>query len=85
MVVRAGLRAARRADVRNVLDTGDVSRVGAVQIAAGIAVLIELEQGAVALHFADESPILFFGAATPVDLFGLSKARYLSDPVAEGS
>jgi hypothetical protein len=84
VVVGAGVLLLRRADERQVFHAGDVVGIREVQVAVGIAVIVQLGQGAVVDHLADEVVILGGIAAAPVDRFWLREFCDLVDPFLEG-
>ena len=71
------------ANVRQVLDSRDVFGVRAMQVAARIGALVELDEGAVVEHFIEQLAILLIGAVAPVNPVGASQLGDLSNPVAE--
>ncbi len=83
IVVRTGVGGVLRADVGQVLDARDVLRMRAMQVAARVGALIQLEQRAVVEHFIEQLAILLVGAVAPVNPIGASQLGYLSYPVAE--
>ena len=84
VIVRAGVVALLGADEGQVLDAGDVRRIGAVQVAAGKALGIELHQVARGDHLADEFAVLGLGPVTPVNLVRDACARRPGEPSASG-
>ena len=83
VVVRAGVVALFGADEGQVLDTGDVRRTGPVQVAAGKALGIELQEVARGDHLADEFAVLALGAVAPVNLVGPGMRGDLEYPVPQ--
>ncbi len=56
-----------RADEGQMLDACDVLGIGAVQVAARIVLLVELEQRAAVEHLLDELAVFLLGAFAPVE------------------
>jgi len=83
IVVRPGVDLIARADERQVLDACDVLGIGAVQIAAGVGRLVELEERATVEHLVEQLAIFWFGALAPVDPVGAGQFRDFRDPVAK--
>jgi hypothetical protein len=83
VVVGAGGVAVAGADEGQVLDAGDVARVGTVQPAAGVGLGIERQQGAVGGHPCDQGVVLGLAAVAPVDAVGLRERRDVGDPLVQ--
>ena len=74
---------ALRADVRAVLDPGDVGRIGRGPVAARPLLGVELDEGAGVDELAAELLELGVGAVEPVDGVRLAELHHRLDPVEE--
>ncbi len=83
VVVRARIDPVVRADERQMLDAGDVLGIGAVQVATGIVLLVELEQRAAVEHLLYELAVFLLGAFAPVNSIGTRELGHLRNPVAQ--
>src|SRR5690606_19509511 len=80
---RAGVVALRGADEGQVLDPRHVIRVGAVQPAARVGLVVEADQRAVGLHAGDQGRVFGVAAVAPVDRVGAGQRRHLRHPGVE--
>ena len=78
----AGLLLRLGADVGALLDARDVVRVGAMVIAAGQLLLVELDENALRHGLLGEALLFGLGAIAPEDALGLAERDGLLDPLA---
>ena len=83
VVVGTGVVALAGADEGQVFDARHVLRIGAVQIAPGVGVLVEFDEGAVCQHPRDQVAVLGLAAVAPVDAVGFGQGGDLVHPVVE--
>ena len=85
VVVGAGVFFLPCTDEGEVFGTRDVFRVAAVEVAVGVLILVQRNQGAVVEHVPNQPLILFFRTVTPMNALGMGMLGRLFDPVFERS
>ena len=83
VVVGAGVLALAGADEGQVLDPGHVVRMRTMQVAAGVGVRVERQQGAVGQHARDQGLVFAVAAVAPVDRVGPGQGSDLGHPAVQ--
>jgi hypothetical protein len=83
VIVRAGVVARARAHEREVLDAGDVRRVGAVQVTIRVGRRVELAKIAAGEHRCDQARVLGLGPRAPVNRIRLRESRDFFNPALQ--
>jgi hypothetical protein len=84
VVVGAGVFLLAGAHEGEVLGARDVGRIAAVQVAAGIALVVELRERARREHLLDQARVLGLGAVAPDDVLRAGEAGGFFDPLLHG-
>ncbi len=85
MIVGTRIGLALRAHEGEVLHARHVGRVGAMQIAARMGLLIQFDQISALQHLLHQRPIFGIGTVTPMDRRGAGHSRHVMDPLLKRS
>ena len=83
VVVWPGVLLRTRADERQMFDARHVVRIGAVQVAAGVFFLVQLNQRSVRRHFADQPLVFRLTSVAPVHTIRLREPCDFVNPVVQ--